>query len=47
MRNNILHLTSSIFHLTSYILHRLEETKAKIADLQYIKNELAGIPNLV
>ena len=25
----------------------LEETKAKIADLQYIKNELAGIPNLV
>ena len=25
----------------------LEETKAKIAELQYIKNELAGIPNLV
>lgn len=25
----------------------LEETKAKIADLEYIKNELAGIPNLV
>ena len=25
----------------------LEETKAKIADLQYIKNELEGIPNLV
>ena len=25
----------------------LEETKAKIADLQYIKNELAGIPNLI
>lgn len=25
----------------------LEETKAKIASLQYIKNELAGIPNLV
>ena len=25
----------------------LEETKAKIADLQYIKNELNGIPNLV
>ena len=25
----------------------LEETKEKIADLQYIKNELAGIPNLV
>jgi len=25
----------------------LEETKAKIADLEYIKNELNGIPNLV
>ena len=25
----------------------LEETKAKIADLQYIQNELNGIPNLV
>ena len=25
----------------------LEETKAKIASLEYIKNELAGIPNLV
>ena len=25
----------------------LEETKEKIADLQYIKNELAGIPNIV
>ena len=25
----------------------LEETKEKIADLQYIKNELEGIPNLV
>ena len=25
----------------------LEETKAKIASLQYIKNELEGIPNLV
>ncbi|MBR1379001.1 MAG: polysaccharide biosynthesis protein [Bacteroidaceae bacterium] len=25
----------------------LEETKAKIADLEYIQNELAGIPNLV
>ncbi len=40
MRNNI-------FHLTSSILHRLEETKEKIASLQYIKNELNGIPNLV
>jgi len=44
--SNIIHLIH-IFHLTSSILHRLEETKAKIADLQYIKNELAGIPNLV
>ena len=25
----------------------LEETKAKIASLEYIQNELAGIPNLV
>ena len=25
----------------------LEETKAKIASLTYIQNELAGIPNLV
>lgn len=25
----------------------LEETKAKIASLEYIKNELSGIPNLV
>ena len=25
----------------------LEETKAKIASLQYIQNELNGIPNLV
>lgn len=40
MRNNIFHLPSSIFH-------RLEETKEKIASLEYIQNELNGIPNLV
>ena len=25
----------------------LEETKAKIASLEYIQNELSGIPNIV
>lgn len=36
-----------IFHLPSSILHLKEETKAKIASLTYIQNELNGIPNLV
>ena len=35
------------FNSNNTKLLSVEETKAKIAELQYIKNELAGIPNLV
>ena len=44
------HLPSSInnmFNSNNTRILNLEETKEKIASLQYIQNELNGIPNLV
>jgi hypothetical protein len=37
----------SYIHDTTCPLSYLEEIKAKIASLEYIQNELNGIPNIV
>ncbi len=44
---NVKRVELSEFDSNNTELLTLEETKEKIASLQYIKNELAGIPNLV